>query len=236
MRYCASAIIADAALLLTTNRRIGRAMQSGYPYSRFLVRPYALVGSRWEVAVAAACVTLLGIVFLAEILTPDVAISTLGLGPLLAAMWVLSARWAVLVAASVASFVGLAMTLEAANRITLVVIVVTLLGAAIVTRMYANALAVALSRHRHQRPAAPGSTRPSTLGDFDGFSRGLKALTRRELEVAQLACDGYTATEIGHRLHISGRTVESHLASTYGRLGIMSRLELMRMAPASLHK
>jgi DNA-binding NarL/FixJ family response regulator len=169
---------------------------------------------------------------LVEIRTPQVAISTLALGPLMAAVWVLSTRWAVFVAGVFMSLIGLAATLEAANRVTLVVIAVTLLGAAIVTRMYADALAVALSRHRHQRPAVPMPAMPATLGDFDGFSHGLMALTRRELEVAHLASDGHTATEIGHRLHISGRTVESHLASTYERLGISSRLELIRMAPS----
>jgi DNA-binding CsgD family transcriptional regulator len=215
-----------------TNRRIGRPMQFGYPYSRLLIRPFALVGSRWEAVVAATCVALLGAVFLAEVLTPDVAISTLALAPVMAAMWALSKRWAALIAGIGAMLIGLAMTLEAANRVTLTVIGVTVLGAAIVTRMYANALAAALSRHRHQRPAEPTPTLPALLGDLDGFSYGLSALTRRELEVAHLACYGYTATEIGHRLHISGRTVESHLASAYGRLGITSRLELIRMAPS----
>jgi len=58
----------------------------------------------------------------------------------------------------------------------------------------------------------------------------LAALTRRELEVARLAASAYTAAEIGRRLNIGERTVESHLASTYLKLGITSRSELIRMA------
>ncbi len=51
-------------------------------------------------------------------------------------------------------------------------------------------------------------------------------LTRREREVAMLAADGLPAREIGERLYVSRRTVESHLARIYGKLGIGSRSEL----------
>lgn len=51
-------------------------------------------------------------------------------------------------------------------------------------------------------------------------------LTRREREVAMLAADGLPAREIGERLYVSRRTVESHLARIYGKLGISSRSEL----------
>ncbi|MGH9118828.1 MAG: helix-turn-helix transcriptional regulator, partial [Acidimicrobiales bacterium] len=52
------------------------------------------------------------------------------------------------------------------------------------------------------------------------------ALTRRELEVAHLAADGMTDREIADTLVISVRTVESHLAASYRKLGITSRREL----------
>ncbi len=58
----------------------------------------------------------------------------------------------------------------------------------------------------------------------------LSALTRRELEVARLAALAYTAAEIGNQLHIGERTVESHIANTYVKLGIRSRSELIRIA------
>ena len=51
-------------------------------------------------------------------------------------------------------------------------------------------------------------------------------LTRREREVAILAAQGLAAREIGERLFVSRRTVESHLARVYDKLGIRSRAEL----------
>jgi DNA-binding CsgD family transcriptional regulator/Tfp pilus assembly protein PilF len=51
-------------------------------------------------------------------------------------------------------------------------------------------------------------------------------LTGREREVARLAAAGKLNREIAARLRISVRTVEHHLASVYGRLGIRSRAQL----------
>jgi DNA-binding CsgD family transcriptional regulator len=52
------------------------------------------------------------------------------------------------------------------------------------------------------------------------------ALTKRELEVASLAAQGMTDRDIADTLVVSVRTVESHLASAYRKLGITSRREL----------
>jgi DNA-binding CsgD family transcriptional regulator len=51
-------------------------------------------------------------------------------------------------------------------------------------------------------------------------------LTSREAQIAQLARDGLSNPEIGARLFISPRTVEHHLSSVFGKLGIGSRHEL----------
>jgi pimeloyl-ACP methyl ester carboxylesterase/DNA-binding CsgD family transcriptional regulator len=59
---------------------------------------------------------------------------------------------------------------------------------------------------------------------------GLDALSRREHEVALLTAQGETATEIASQLSLSKRTVESHLVSVYGKLGIGSKSELIRRA------
>lgn len=60
--------------------------------------------------------------------------------------------------------------------------------------------------------------------------RGPGALTAREHEVAELAAAGYTAREIGERLFVGSRTVETHLASIYAKLGIRSKRELVKRA------
>ncbi|HEY2831132.1 MAG TPA: response regulator [Sporichthyaceae bacterium] len=59
---------------------------------------------------------------------------------------------------------------------------------------------------------------------------GLGALTTREREVARLAVQGRTAPAIARELFIGERTVESHLARTYAKLGVDSKLDLIRRA------
>ena len=57
-------------------------------------------------------------------------------------------------------------------------------------------------------------------------SPGADALTAQELEIARLAASGLTNREIGQRLHLSHRTVGSHLYHAFPKLGITSRGEL----------
>jgi len=59
---------------------------------------------------------------------------------------------------------------------------------------------------------------------------GVGALSRREREVALLTARGATATEIASHLSLSKRTVESHLVTIYGKLGVSSKNELIRRA------
>jgi DNA-binding CsgD family transcriptional regulator len=47
-----------------------------------------------------------------------------------------------------------------------------------------------------------------------------------ELEVVALVAEGLTNAEIGGRLFISGRTVESHLSHVFAKLNIASKLQL----------
>jgi DNA-binding NarL/FixJ family response regulator len=56
------------------------------------------------------------------------------------------------------------------------------------------------------------------------------ALTAREREVVQLVVDGASNDEIGGRLGISSRTVESHLRRLFERLDVASRTELAARA------
>jgi DNA-binding CsgD family transcriptional regulator len=59
---------------------------------------------------------------------------------------------------------------------------------------------------------------------------GPDALSRREREVAKLAAEGRSAKEIASALFIGERTVETHLANAYAKLGVGSKVELVRLA------
>lgn len=61
-------------------------------------------------------------------------------------------------------------------------------------------------------------------------ARGPASLTRREREVATLAVAGKSTREIAKELNIGERTVETHLDNVYAKLGVDSRLELVRHA------
>ena len=60
--------------------------------------------------------------------------------------------------------------------------------------------------------------------------QGPSSLTSREREVAALTAQGRTAQEVGERLFIGKRTVETHLANIYAKLGITSKRELIQRA------
>ena len=55
-------------------------------------------------------------------------------------------------------------------------------------------------------------------------------LTSRETEILKLIVEGYTNRQIGEHLNISIRTVEGHRANISDKLGLHSRLELVRYA------
>jgi DNA-binding NarL/FixJ family response regulator len=56
------------------------------------------------------------------------------------------------------------------------------------------------------------------------------ALTERETEVLRLVAKGLTAKQIGERLVVSHRTVESHVQNTLRKLQLNNRAQLVRYA------
>jgi DNA-binding CsgD family transcriptional regulator len=65
-------------------------------------------------------------------------------------------------------------------------------------------------------------------GSHGAAGSGPDSLTDRERDVALLARRGYTAKEIGERLFIGRRTVESHLQTIYSKVGVKSKRDLVR--------
>lgn len=58
-------------------------------------------------------------------------------------------------------------------------------------------------------------------------------LTDREREVLVVAAEGLTARQIATRLGVRERTITTHLARIYGKLGVGSRLAAIRLAAQS---
>lgn len=58
------------------------------------------------------------------------------------------------------------------------------------------------------------------------FEDSKPVLTKREMEIAQLAAEGFSNKEIGERLYISQNTVKTQLKSIFEKLGVNSRFLL----------
>jgi DNA-binding NarL/FixJ family response regulator len=77
--------------------------------------------------------------------------------------------------------------------------------------------------------AASGAAAPAPAAD-PATDPGLDLLSAREREVMQLLARGYTYREIGGRLFISVKTVESHASNVLRKLQLSNRNELTRWA------
>jgi len=64
----------------------------------------------------------------------------------------------------------------------------------------------------------------------EGESSGVSALSAREREVLALTAEGYTSREIGQKLFISPKTVDTYRARIMEKLGLSHRSELVRFA------
>jgi DNA-binding CsgD family transcriptional regulator len=108
------------------------------------------------------------------------------------------------------------------------------LGASLLAAEACAAAAAAYRAGGFARPSAAAERRAADLAAACGNVRtpGLalgapaERLTRREQEVAALAAAGASSREIAARLVLSVRTVDNHLQSAYGKLGVTSRDEL----------
>src|SRR5579864_7433190 len=155
-------------------------------YWRFLIPPCGLAVSPWAPAFAGICGLALVTVSIFEILTPsDVFVATLGLLPLIAALWALSSRLAGLVVLLSLVLFALVFLEEAANRPTLLYFGAAALLVGTAVRLYATRMANLLSaRGDHRLASHWAGGMPSTLYPLGRAFSGIPALSRRELEVA----------------------------------------------------
>jgi two-component system response regulator NreC len=69
-----------------------------------------------------------------------------------------------------------------------------------------------------------------TVSPSRPHEENVESLTPRETEVLTYIVQGYTNRQIGEVLNISVRTVEGHRANLSGKLGLQSRVDLVRYA------
>jgi len=70
-----------------------------------------------------------------------------------------------------------------------------------------------------------------------GISAEDAGLTRRELEIARLVAAGLTNRQIGERLYLSTRTVETHVGRVFAKLGVSNRsavVHVVDLEPSSV--
>jgi DNA-binding CsgD family transcriptional regulator len=182
-------------------------------YERLLVRPRTWAGTRAELPAAAATFSILVLIFLAELRTPGSVVGGLAAIPLVISTWMLSRRAAGALAVIATLLVVGETALKAIDLLTGVVEVAALAIVAGLVHLYASRFDLLF----------PRVVRPS-------LDQMLTRLSGREKEIVQLTVDGRTAPQIAQLLRISERTVETHLANAYGKLGVSSKFDLVRRA------
>ena len=53
-------------------------------------------------------------------------------------------------------------------------------------------------------------------------------ISEREFTVVQLICEGLTNKEIANQLNISVNTVNNHVANIFSKMGVRSRIDLLK--------
>jgi len=79
-------------------------------------------------------------------------------------------------------------------------------------------------KHGRRQPPVHYMPRATTISDI---AERFAALSRREQQVVNLACDGLSNRMIAEKLGVNEGTVKSHLHAIYDKLGVQSRIALM---------
>jgi DNA-binding NarL/FixJ family response regulator len=178
-----------------------------------------------------SCLVSLAIIFIADISTPrSDFFAILYIVPAATAAAVLPTKSA---GGAFATALGLQITGQLLQRTSVVSILAaaaSLMFVIVVLRL----LSVAIWQQNDRgRTAARVAVSAAELGTLDNQ---LQPLTKREREVAELVADGRSAREIARQLHIGQRTVETHVARAYAKLGVRSRIELILRCAASSYR
>lgn len=177
---------------------------------------------RTKPALVALVVASIGLLFVADLYAPpDVPLGAAVIVPVLISCFFLEPRWSLAV-------LGLAIVARIADAIVedtsaglAALEVVTYVAAVAITLSFARSAALIPPR----TDADPVPQR--SVLDLSASSLEAAGLTDRERQVLEMAIHGLTAKQIGERLFIGRRTVETHLARAYGKLGARTKSELI---------
>jgi DNA-binding CsgD family transcriptional regulator len=181
-------------------------------------------GGHAKPALIALVVASIGLLFLAELnAPPDVPLGAVVLIPVLVACLILDRRWS-------AAVLGLAIL----TRVAVATVGDTSMDlAALEIASYVATMVIALAFTRRVAfvPApthvADDVMRTQPVPHLLPPSPAAAGLTDRERQVLDMAIHGLTAKQIGERLYIGRRTVETHLGRAYGKLGARNKRELI---------
>jgi DNA-binding CsgD family transcriptional regulator len=99
-------------------------------------------------------------------------------------------------------------------------------GALMLVFVLVRLLSVSRAAAKGRRFAVPHGLAIEEPG-YGSLNGKLQLLTKREREVSDLVVEGRSASEIARLLHIGRRTVETHKARAYAKLGVTSRVDLI---------
>jgi len=178
-------------------------------------------------AVIALCFGLVLLLFGAQLAAPpDLTLGVVVLIPILGAWMLLGPGWGTAV-----------LLLAAATRVAAVFtgdVPPGLANVEIVSYFVASGvIAVALRRPSRTAPAASADADPQGQPPPTEEADELPAVavgagfTARERQVLLMTMRGLTAAQVGERLFIGRRTVESHLDRAYSKLGVRSKREFI---------
>jgi DNA-binding CsgD family transcriptional regulator len=165
----------------------------------------------------------IALLFVAELAAPrSLTLGTTVILPVLVSCFVLGQRWA-------AAVLGLAVL----TRVVAAIVGDTTIGlAALEVTSYVGCTAIALA-HIRRAPSVPARTpfvdvvSPRPERNLSDEALEASGLTERERQVIDIAIQGLTAKQIGERLFIGRRTVETHLGRAREKLGVRTKRELI---------
>jgi DNA-binding CsgD family transcriptional regulator len=187
--------------------------------------PRASAGGPAKPIAALLVVAAIALLLVGELAAPhDLTLGTAVIVPVLVSCFVLDRRWA-------AAVLGLAVL----TRVVVAIVGDTTIGlAALEVASYIGCVVIALvySRRAESVPArtpfadvVPPSPQPNVSAD----ALEAPGLTDRERQVLDMAIHGLTAKQIGERLFIGRRTVETHLGRARDKLGVRTKRDLIAL-------